>query len=255
MNNIIDIKNLEYSYNTEKNVLKNLDLTIHQGEIVTIVGENGCGKSTLLNILAGNINYKKGSITIENKELSSYTRKQLAKTVSVVYQKNLIPEELTVRETISYGRLPYQKFLFKQENEIDKRCIDFALNAMDLLSLENEKVITLSGGQLQRVFIALALAQDTKILILDEPTIYLDIKYQKLIMELLKKINKEKELTIIMILHDINQALKYSDKVYVLKNGKITNNGSKNILLNSNVLEETFNTKLETTKDNIVITW
>lgn len=255
MTNIIELKNITYSYNKKNNILENISLNIKKGKITTIIGQNGSGKSTLFNILSNNLKNYFGDVVIDNRNLKNYTRKELAKKIAVVYQNNKTLEELTVLEAVSYGRMPYQNLLFNKQSEEDVEKINFALNAMNLYSLKNELVSNLSGGQLQRVYIAIALAQDTKIIILDEPTVYLDIKYQKMIMELLKNINKKYGITILMILHDINQALKYSDDIFIISNKKIINDGNKNNILCSDILDKVFDVPIEKTNDDILITW
>lgn len=254
MNNVFDIKNLSYSYDNKKLILDNLSLKIPKGQITTILGENGSGKSTLFNILTKKIKYKSGTINLNNKDLNLYSKKDIAKKLAVVHQKNISPEELTVYDVVSYGRLPYQQILLQNKTKEDEEKIEFALQVMDLLDLKNEKVNSLSGGQLQRVYIALALAQSTEILLLDEPTIYLDIKYQKKIMKLLRKLNENYNITIIMILHDINQALKYSDNIFLIKNGQIINDGNKKELLTSDILQKVFNTEIQV-KQDIIMLW
>lgn len=254
MTNVFDIKNLSYSYDNKKLILDNLSLKIPKGQITTILGENGSGKSTLFNILTKKIKYKSGTINLNNKDLNLYSKKDIAKKLAVVHQKNIFPEELTVYDVVSYGRLPYQQILLQNKTKEDEEKIEFALKAMDLLNLKNEKVNSLSGGQLQRVYIALALAQSTEILLLDEPTIYLDIKYQKKIMKLLRKLNENYNITIIMILHDINQALKYSYNIFLIKNGQIINDGNKKELLTSDILQKVFNTEIQV-KQDIIMLW
>lgn len=254
MTNAFDIKNLSYSYDNKKLILDNLSLKIPKGQITTILGENGSGKSTLFNILTKKIKYKSGTINLNNKDLNLYSKKDIAKKLAVVHQKNIFPEELTVYDVVSYGRLPYQQILLQNKTKEDEEKIEFALKAMDLLNLKNEKVNSLSGGQIQRVYIALALAQSTEILLLDEPTIYLDIKYQKKIMKLLRKLNENYNITIIMILHDINQALKYSDNIFLIKNGQIINDGNKKELLTSDILQKVFNTEIQV-KQDIIMLW
>lgn len=254
MTNVFDIKNLSYSYDNKKLILDNLSLKIPKGQITTILGENGSGKSTLFNILTKKLKYKSGTINLNNKDLNLYSKKDLAKKLAVVHQKNISTEELTVYDVVSYGRLPYQQILLQKKTKEDEEKIEFALEAMDLLDLKNEKVNSLSGGQIQRVYIALALAQSTEILLLDEPTIYLDVKYQKKIMKLLRKLNENYNITIIMILHDINQALKYSDNIFLIENGQVINTGNKKELLTTDILQKVFNTEIQV-KQDIIMLW
>lgn len=255
MNNIIKIENLTYSYDKKKNILENISCNIEKGKITTIIGKNGSGKSTLLSLITKNLKYNTSNIIIDNKSLEKYSRKQFSKKVSVVYQKNNAPDELTVYNMVSYGRLPYKKNLFSNLNKLDVEKINFALEVTELIDLKDELVCNLSGGQIQRVFIALAIAQDTEIIILDEPTNSLDIKYQKGILQLLKDFNKRYGKTIIMVLHDLNQALTYSDNIIAIKNGKIENAGEAKNFYSKKLLENIYETEMPIINENIVRTW
>lgn len=254
MNNIITIKNINFSYPDKKEIFSNLSTTIEKGKITTILGKNGCGKSTLLHLLATNLHYKEGSILFKNKELKNYSKKELAKNISVVYQKNDIPEEITVFDLVSFGRLPYQNIMFPKFSKKDLEMIEFALVNTDLIDQKYKLVNELSGGQIQRVFIAMCIAQGTDTIILDEPTTFLDISYQKNIMALIKRLNTEFNYTIIMVLHDINQALLYSDNIIALKNGKIITNAPAKNFYDINLLSEIYETDIEL-NNGIVVSW
>ena len=254
MENIIEIKNLSFKYNTTKAIFSDLNLTIKKGEITTLLGKNGCGKSTLIKLLSKNITNYTGNIFLENKELKSYSLKELATKLSIVYQNNITPQEITVFDMVSFARLPYQNiFLYKQTKEDIER-INFAFKEADLIDYKNTIVSELSGGQLQRVYIAMCLAQDTEIIILDEPTTFLDIKYQKSIMKLVKRLNQELHLTIIMVLHDINQAITYSDNIVALLDGEIIKNDKAHTLLDEELLNKIYDTAIKI-ENNKVISW
>ena len=253
MTNIIEIKNLSFSY-ANKEIFNNLNINIENGKITTLLGQNGCGKSTLLKILAKNLAYSNGKIIFDKKDLNKYSIKELAKKLSMVYQKNSTPEEITVYNMVSFARLPYQNILFYKNNEDDRKKIEFALEQTDLLEFKDNFVSELSGGQLQRVYIAMCLAQDTKTIIFDEPTTFLDIKYQKSILQLIKKLNKELRITIIMVLHDINQSLSYSDNIIALKDGKIIKSGSSSEFYNETLLTNIYDTDIKI-ENNQVISW
>ena len=232
MENIIEIKNLSFKYNTTKAIFSDLNLTIKKGEITTLLGKNGCGKSTLIKLLSKNITNYTGNIFLENKELKSYSLKELATKLSIVYQ-NI--------------------FFYKQTKE-DIEKINFALKETDLIDYKNTIVSELSGGQLQRVYIAMCLAQDTEIIILDEPTTFLDIKYQKSIMQLVRNLNKSLGITIIMVLHDINQALAYSDNIIALLNGKVIKNDQATNFFDENLLNKLYDADIKI-EDGKVISW
>lgn len=254
MENIIEIKNLSFKYNTTKAIFSNLNLTIKKGEITTLLGKNGCGKSTLIKLLSKNITNYTGNIFLENKELKSYSLKELAKKLSIVYQNNTTPQEITVFDMVSFARLPYQNIFFYKQTKEDIEKINFALKETDLIDYKNTIVSELSGGQLQRVYIAMCLAQDTEIIILDEPTTFLDIKYQKSIMKLVKRLNQELHLTIIMVLHDINQAITYSDNIVALLDGEIIKNDKAHTLLDEELLNKIYDTAIKI-EDGKVISW
>lgn len=254
MENIIEIKNLSFKYNTTKAIFSDLNLTIKKGEITTLLGKNGCGKSTLIKLLSKNITNYTGNIFLENKELKSYSLKELATKLSIVYQNNITPQEITVFDMVSFARLPYQNIFFYKQTKEDIEKINFALKETDLIDYKNTIVSELSGGQLQRVYIAMCLAQDTEIIILDEPTTFLDIKYQKSIMKLVKRLNQELHLTIIMVLHDINQAITYSDNIVALLDGEIIKTDKAHTLLNEELLNKIYDTEIKI-ENNKVISW
>ena len=254
MSNIIEIKNLSFKYTPNKTIFNNLNLNIKKGEITTLLGKNGCGKSTLIKLLSKNITNYAGNIFLENRELKSYSLKELAKKLSIVYQNNATPQEITVFNMVSFARLPYQNIFFYKKTKEDIEKINFALKETDLIDYKNTIVSELSGGQLQRVYIAMCLAQDTEIIILDEPTAFLDIKYQKSIMELVKRLNQELHLTIIMVLHDINQAITYSDNIVALLDGEIIKNDKAHSLLDEELLNKIYDTAIKI-EDGKVISW
>ena len=254
MSNIIEIKNLSFNYTPNKTIFSNLNLNIKKGEITTLLGKNGCGKSTLIKLLSKNITNYAGNIFLENKELKSYSLKELAKKLSIVYQNNATPQEITVFDMVSFARLPYQNIFFYKKTKEDIEKINFALKETDLIEYKNTIVSELSGGQLQRVYIAMCLAQDTEIIILDEPTTFLDIKYQKSIMKLVKRLNQELHLTIIMVLHDINQAITYSDNIVALLDGEIIKNDKAHSLLDEELLNKIYDTAIKI-EDGKVISW
>ena len=256
MSNIIELKNVSFSYEKNKKIIDNVNIDIKSGEITTIIGKNGCGKTTLLHLIANNKKNFSGDILIKGNKIKSYSRKDLAKLISVVYQKNTIPQELTVEEVVAYGRLAHQKNIFSKKTLEDKEKIKNALLVTDLFDMKEERVENLSGGQMQRVFIAMAVAQDTDILLLDEPTSYLDIKYQKEVMQLVKKLNEEHKKTVVMVLHDINQALKYSHNIIAMQKGKILRYDKKEKIYDKELLSNMYEMDIKILGDNkTILTW
>ena len=254
MENIIEINNLTFKYDNKNALFEGLSVSIEKGKITTLLGKNGCGKSTLIKILAKNLNYNSGSVKIEGKELNSYSLKELASILAVVYQKNETPRGITVYDMVSFARLPYQNIFFYKPTASDVEKIEFALEKTSLQAYKDKRVDELSGGQLQRVYIAMALAQSTDIIILDEPTTFLDIKYQKSIMQLVRDLNKSLGITIIMVLHDINQALAYSDNIIALLDGKVIKNDQADNFFDETLLNRLYDADIKI-EDGKVISW
>lgn len=230
---------IEFSYNKNKKFIENLDINIEKGKVTTILGPNGSGKSTLLSILSCFNKPISGNVFIESKNLNKMKYKDIAKHISSVHQHNEAPEDITVETLVSYGRTPYA-FYHKSKYE-DEKLIEYAINATNLNELRHKSIMSLSGGERQRAFIAMALAQNTKILLLDEPTTYLDIYHQIEVLELVKTLNKKHNMTIIMVLHDINQAIKYSNNIVVMKKGKIIASGKSEDIINKKLIKEVYN--------------
>lgn len=230
---------IEFSYNKNKSFIEKLDINIEKGKITTILGPNGSGKSTVLSILSCFNKPINGNVLVENQNLNKMKYKEIAKLISSVHQHNEAPEDITVETLVSYGRTPYT--LLDRNKYEDEKLIEYAINATNLNELRDKSVMSLSGGERQRAFIAMALAQNTKVLFLDEPTTYLDIYHQIEILELIKTLNKNHNMTIIMVLHDINQAIKYSHNIVVMKKGKIIESGKSKDIINKNLIKKVYN--------------
>ncbi len=212
-----------------KDIINGIDFSVKKGEFVSLIGPNGSGKSTLLRGITGKIPFSKGEVLIVNKDISEYKSKELAKILSTMEQHGKGADTLTAYDIISYGRSPY-KNIFSPINDDDKKIINDAMMATDTVVLRDRIVTSLSGGEMQRVFLASCLAQQPDILILDEPTNHLDVMHQFKLLSLVKSYAKEHGLTVVCVLHDINQAIKYADKIAVLKNGVIESFGSNEII-------------------------
>lgn len=237
----MEINHLFFAY--DKNmVIKDLNLKIEKNKITTLLGANGCGKSTLLKLITRVEKPKMGFISLDGKNIKNIERKEFAKKVAIVRQKNHISGDIKVEELVAYGRNPYINFMARPSKK-DYEKIDKAIELCGLGKIRKEKVNSLSGGQVQRVWIAMALAQDSQILFLDEPTTYLDIKYQLEILKLIKDLNRKLKKTIVMVLHDINQAIEYSDYLVGMENGQIIFQGQDNILTGE-VISRIYQTKL-----------
>ncbi|ADB69132.1 ABC transporter ATP-binding protein [Listeria monocytogenes] len=235
----MEVRDVNFSYNGTDAILKNVSFTIQKNKINTIVGPNGSGKSTLLEILARLLSPNSGDVLLEGKSIFEWKAKEFAQNVAIVHQSNVLPNELMVKELLYFGRLPYKNWRMTRTKE-DDLAVERALMQTELTEKAEKFVDSLSGGERQRVFIATALVQDTPILLLDEPTTFLDMYFQLEILELVKRLNQEENLTIVMILHDLNQALMYSDHLIVMKNGEVVAKGEPEELLTTDLIAETY---------------
>ncbi|WP_425448262.1 ABC transporter ATP-binding protein [Dethiothermospora halolimnae] len=220
-------------------IVEDLSVEIPNKKITTIIGPNGCGKSTLLKAITRIISHQGGSVVLDGKNILKEDTKVLAKKMAVLPQKNEGTKGLTVGELVSYGRFPYQKG-FGRLTKKDYEAIDWALEVTGTKEFKFRLVDALSGGQRQRVWIAMALAQETEIIFLDEPTTYLDMAHQLEVLELLQRLNIEQERTIIMVLHDLNQAARFADYIVALKDGKIVKAGNCEEVINKSILKRVF---------------
>lgn len=235
---MININNISFSYHEEA-FIQDLSVTFPVGQITSIIGPNGSGKSTLLMLICRILQLSKGQITLDNRNIKKISHKDYAKKIAVVHQKNSIDQDLDVETLVGYGRLPYLGY-FEQLSSQDHEIIDWAIEVTGLNEFRKRNYSELSGGQQQRVWIALALAQKTPILLLDEPTTYLDIKYQIEILELIQKINQDYQMTIIMVHHDINQAIHFSHHIVALKKGIKVFDGKSQDLLDQDKLQDIY---------------
>ena len=237
---MIKLENISFSYNKKKEFIQDLSLEFKSGEITTILGPNGSGKSTLLHMMSTYLKPKSGKIYLGDKDLGKLKQKEIAKYISCVYQENEAPDDITVRDLVSFGRNIYSN-VKKEDKEENKRMIDFALKATGIEEIQDKKVVNLSGGQKQRAFIAMSLAQNTEVLLLDEPTTYLDIYHQIEILEVVKSLNEKYNITIVMVLHDLNQAINYSHNIVIMKNGNLIKRGKATEVLNEQTIKDVYN--------------
>ncbi|AIS63409.1 ABC transporter ATP-binding protein [Listeria ivanovii] len=244
----MEVKDVSFSYNYAEPILKNISFTIQKNKINTIVGPNGSGKSTLLEILARLLEPDTGEVLLKRKSIFDWKAKKFAQNVAVVHQNNILPSELTVKELLYFGRLPYKNWRMTKTKE-DDLAVESALIQTELVEKADKMVESLSGGERQRVFVATALVQETPILLLDEPTTFLDMYYQLEILELIKRLNKDENLTIVMILHDLNQALAYSDQLIVMKDGAVVAKGDPKELLTAELIAETYGVHADILED------
>ncbi len=223
----------------DKIVVRDVNLEIRQGEIATIIGPNGSGKSTLIKALSRCLKPRQGEVLFANQNIFCINTKQIARKMAVLPQVKQVPNDFTVETLVSYGRYPHQRFGRNLTRE-DQEIIKWALQKTDTEKLRFRSVETLSGGERQRAWLAMCLAQKPQIIILDEPTTFLDISYQLEILDLVKELNEELGLTIVMVLHDINQAARYSHNIFVVKDGKVHSSGTSHQLLDQKFFQEVF---------------
>src|SRR5699024_551520 len=241
----MEVRDLSFSYGKNK-VLKGISFTIEGGKITTIMGANGCGKSTLFNLMTKNLYPRKGNIFLHGRNIQNFGLKDFAKRVSIVHQYNSSADDITVERLVSFGRTPHMKMMQGRSDE-DEKLIEWAMEVTNVEKYRDREVSRLSGGQRQRVWIAMALAQNTKILFLDEPTTYLDIRYQIEILELVKKLNEEYGITIIMVLHDMNQAIHFSDRIIGLKEGEVAVQGAPDEVITEECIRDLYGISLGVT--------
>lgn len=234
----IETKNLTLSYG-DSIIINELNLSIPKGEVTVFIGGNGCGKSTLLRSIARLLKPRNGAVLLEGKAIAKMATKEVAKQMAILPQSPLAPEGLTVLQLVKQGRYPYQTWL-KQWSEEDEEKVNRALSATGLDDLKDRPVDSLSGGQRQRAWIAMTLAQDTDIILLDEPTTYLDMTHQIEILDLLFELNEKEDRTIVMVLHDLNLACRYAHHIVAIKDGKIFAQGKPEHVVNPHLVKKVF---------------
>lgn len=237
----LSVSNLCFSYGKrEKELLQNLNVEFTEGKMTALLGANGCGKSTLIKLLSGVLKPVSGTICLGGMDIWKMKRMDVAKQMAVVHQNNTAPSDYTVRKLVEAGRTPYRSLLGKKDYHADDEAVEQALRDTDTAKLSNRLISELSGGQLQRVWLAMALAQQTNILLLDEITTYLDVHYQLELLHLIKQLNIKRKKTIVMVIHDINLAYQFCDEAVVMKQGKILAKGEIHQALTKSVLDEAF---------------
>ncbi|MGG8383898.1 ABC transporter ATP-binding protein [Bacillus sp. R-CC1] len=235
---ILSAKKLETSYE-KLTVFRDLNVEIQEGKVTTIIGPNGCGKSTLLKTMGRILKQKSGKVYLQGQDLHTIPTKEIAKQLALLPQTPIAPGELKVEELISYGRYPHRNNVNKLTTK-DKEMIDWALDITKTSEFRTRQIANLSGGQRQKVWLAMALAQETEVLLLDEPTTYLDMSHQLDVLQIVEKLNKEHNCTVVMVLHDINHASRFSDEIIAMKEGEIVTTGSPEEIITNEVLKEVF---------------
>jgi len=220
-------------------VVSELDLQIRAGAITTIVGANGCGKSTLLRACARLLPPRAGRVVLDGREIHRTPTKQIAREIGLLPQNPVAPEGIAVADLVGRGRHPHQRMLARWSPR-DYQVVAESLEATDIADLADRCVDELSGGQRQRVWIAMALAQETDILLLDEPTTYLDVAHQIEVLDLLTDLNRSRGTTIVMVLHDLNLAARYADELVAMKDGQVHASGAPDVVVTETLVRDVF---------------
>lgn len=250
---LLEVKNLCCGYDGNE-VIHNLSFNINRGENISIIGPNGCGKSTVLKALANLIEYK-GEIKLDGVEIRNIKRKDLAKKVALMSQNSEVYFSYTVFETVSLGRYAHMDGIFSSLTKKDRDIVLKCIESVGLLNEKDRLINELSGGQLQRVYLARAFAQDPEILLLDEPTNHLDLKCQIEILDYINKWTKENNKTVIGVLHDLNLVHYFADKVIMLDNGNIVSEGTSMEVLNDDKLKNVYDIDIKSFMKNILNKW
>lgn len=235
----IEVRSLQAGYD-DNIVIDELNLTIPKGSITALIGANGCGKSTLLKTICRILQPMGGSVYLDGRSIHERNTAELAREMAILPQQPTAPQGLTVRELVAYGRSPYRSGLWGRLSSKDREMIDWALSATGLTSLADRSIDQLSGGQRQRAWIAMAVAQDTDIVFLDEPTSFLDIAHQLEIMKVVSALHREKGKTIIMVLHELNQAARFADFIVAMREGSIVKTGTPEEVMTPTILRRVF---------------
>lgn len=250
---MLEINNVYCGYN-DVDIIKNVSFSVKRGEYFCIVGPNGCGKSTLLKSISNLIDFR-GNIKLDGKEIKNFNRKILATKVALMTQNSNIFFPYTIYETVALGRYAHLKGVFSKLTKEDNEIINDSLKAVGILHIKDKYISELSGGQLQRVFLARAFAQNPEVILLDEPTNHLDLRYQIEILEYLKVWAEKNNKIVVAVLHDLNLVQNFGDKVLMLDNGVVKSIGKTKEVLNSDDLEEVYGINIKKFMLNTLEKW
>lgn len=223
----------------KKIVANDLSVSIPHGELTVIIGPNACGKSTLLRTLSRLMQPQAGAVWLNGKQISEYATKEVARQLGLLPQSSTAPGDITVFDLVARGRYPHQR-LFSRWSEEDQQAVDQAMRSTGVFELAEQPVDTLSGGQRQRVWIAMVLAQQTPLLLLDEPTTWLDITHQIDLLELMRQLNRENGHTLVVVLHDLNHACRYATHLIAMRDGKVVAEGAPKDIVTAELIEEVY---------------
>ncbi|MCX5777086.1 MAG: ABC transporter ATP-binding protein [Candidatus Firestonebacteria bacterium] len=248
---ILEAKNITFGYG-EKQVLNNINLSVNEADFIGIIGPNGSGKTTLLKTLCRGLKPESGVVFFKGEDIFKLDTRQVAKNIALVPQDETIIFPFTVFEIVMMGRAPYID-RFSWEKKEDVNIVESAMKLADVSRFKDRNIDELSSGERQRVFIARALAQMPKVLLLDEPTSHLDINHQYDILELVKKLNENVKITVVMISHDINLASKYCKKLVLLKKGRVYTEGSAKKVIKKKIIKDVYGVNVNLIKGNVLL--
>lgn len=243
---MIQVRELSKFYG-KKVVVEKVNVDIHRGKITSFIGPNGAGKSTLLSMVSRLVDADTGEVLLDNHHVNKMKSNEFSKRVSILKQSNFMNVRLTIRELVSFGRFPYSR---GKLNADDIRMVEQAMEYMGLMDMQHEYMDELSGGQRQRAFIAMVIAQDTDYILLDEPLNNLDMKHSVQIMKILRRLVSDLGKTVVIVLHDINFASVYSDRIVALKEGRVVKDGPTDEIINSEALKEIYDMDIPIRKMN-----
>ncbi|MGV0407815.1 ABC transporter ATP-binding protein [Corynebacterium marquesiae] len=243
----VDASSVTVGYG-QRTIIRDLSATFPAGKITTIVGPNGCGKSTLLRAMSGLLNLDTGTVSVDGQNISDMKRKDVARILGMLPQSPVAPEGLLVSDLVARGRHPHQAW-FRQWSSTDEDAVFEALKQTGSADLASRTLDELSGGQRQRVWISMVLAQNTDILFLDEPTTYLDLATSVDILELVDSLRQELGRTVVMVLHDLNLAVRYSDYLVIMKEGQVIASGAPAEIITAELLQDAFDLRARVIED------
>ena len=244
----LEARNLKAGYDGAV-IIENMNLKIPAGKVTALIGANGCGKSTLLKTICRIQPALDGEVLHDGTSIAETDSRELARRLAILPQHPTAPAGLSVRELVGYGRAPYRSKLFARTTREDRRIVDWALEETDMMDFAERPIEALSGGQRQRAWIAMAIAQDTEMLFLDEPTSFLDVAHQMEVLDLVRHLNEAYNKTVVMVIHELNQAARSSDHLLAMKAGELRYEGSPKEVLTQEMLAEVFGIDAEILED------
>ncbi|WP_432452612.1 MULTISPECIES: ABC transporter ATP-binding protein [unclassified Agarivorans] len=222
-------------------ILNSMSGEIIEGSITALIGPNGSGKSSLLSVLSGLVRPLQGEVVLQGQALQSIPRAQLAKQLALLPQRNPVPASLSVSDLVTFGRHPHRPW-YQRLNASDKQLIDWSMHETGIGDYAHRQLTELSGGELQRAWLAMVLAQDTPVVMLDEPTSWLDISHQLALLKIVQRLNRQYKKTIVWVLHDLNQASRYSDRAILINQGRIVSQGPVAQVINATLISQVYQT-------------